>query len=138
VHLELGELFVSASQWDKAETEFRAEANMEPGDAEAAFLLGNALLQQGKVKEARRELERAVSLAPGMSDVLYALGKAASLDGDKAAAEKAWLAVLDVDKESPVAGQAHFSLAGVYRERGDLAKADAELKEFQRLQKTSR
>jgi hypothetical protein len=29
-------------------------------------------------------------------------------------------------------------LAGVYRERGDAAKADAEMKEFQRLQKASR
>jgi tetratricopeptide (TPR) repeat protein len=138
VHLELGELYSAESHWDKAEKEFRAEANLQPGDAEAAFRLGNALLQQGKVNPARRELERARGLAPGMADVLYALGKAASLDGDKAAAEKAWLAVLDIEKDGPLAGQAHFGLAGVYRERGDSAKADAEMKEFQRLQKAGR
>lgn len=138
VHLELGELYSAESQWDKAEKEFRAEANLQPGDAEAAFRLGNSLLQQGKVKEARRELERAGGLAPGMADVLYALGKAASLDGDKVAAEKAWLAVLDIEKDGPLAGQAHFGLAGVYRQRGDSAKADAEMKEFQRLQKAVR
>jgi protein O-GlcNAc transferase len=138
VHLELGELYSAESQWDKAEKEFRAEANLQPGDAEAAFRLGNALLQQGKVNQARRELERASGLAPGMADVLYALGKAASLDGDKVAAEKAWLAVLDIEKDGPLAGQAHFGLAGVYRQRGDSAKADAEMKEFQRLQKAGR
>ena len=138
VHLELAELYASASQWDKAEKEFRAEARLQPGDAEAAFRLGNALLQLGKVKEARHELERASGLAPGMADVLYTLGKAASLDGDKAAAEKAWLAVLEIQKDGPLAGQAHFGLAGVYRERGDSAKADAEMREFQRLQKAGR
>jgi tetratricopeptide (TPR) repeat protein len=138
VHVELGELYSAESQWDKAEKEFRAEVNLQPGDAESAFRLGNALLQQGKVNEARRELERASRLAPGMADVLYAIGKAASLDGDKAAAEKAWLAVLQIEKDGPVAGQAHFGLAGVYRERGDAAKADAEMKEFQRLQKAGR
>lgn len=137
VHLELGELYAAESQWDKAEKEFRAEANLQPGDAEAAFQLGNALLQQGKVKEARRELERA-GLAPGKADVLYALGKAASLDGDKMAAEKAWLAVLDIQKDGALAAQAHFGLAGVYRERGDSAKADREMKEYQRLQKAGR
>ena len=138
LHLELGELYVAESQWDKAEKEFRAEASLQPGDAEAAFRLGNALLQQGKVNEARRELERASGLAPGMADVLYALGKAASLDGDKAAAEKAWRALLEIEKDGPLAGQAHFGLAGVYRERGDAAKADAEMKEFQRLQRAGR
>ncbi|HEY2013472.1 MAG TPA: tetratricopeptide repeat protein [Bryobacteraceae bacterium] len=138
VHIELGELYAAGAQWDKAEKEFRAEANQQPGDAEATFRLGNALLQQGKVKEARRELARASQLAPGMADVLYALGKAASLDGDKAAAEKSWLAVLDIDKNGPLAGQAHFGLAGIYRASGDSAKADAEMKEYQRLQKAGR
>lgn len=138
VHIELGELYAANSQWDKAEKEFLAEATLQPGDAEAAFRLGNALLQQGKVKEARRELQRAGGLAPGMADVLYALGKAASLDGDPAAAEKAWLAVLDINKDTSLAGQAHFGLAGIYRARGDSAKADAEMKEFQRLQKAGR
>jgi tetratricopeptide (TPR) repeat protein len=138
VHIELGELYAANSQWDKAEKEFRAEAALQPGDGEAAFRLGNSLLQQGKVKDGRRELERASVLAPGMADVLYALGKAASLDGDHTAAEKAWLAVLNIDKDSPLAGQAHFGLAGIFRARGDSVRADSEMKEFRRLQKAGR
>jgi Flp pilus assembly protein TadD len=133
VHLELGELYAGVSQWGKAESEFRSEAKLQPGDAEAAFWLGNSLLQQGKVKEARPELARANELQPGNADTLYALGKAASLSGDKAAAEKAWLDVIGVDNNSALASQAHFGLASLYRERGDTAKADAEMREFQRL-----
>jgi len=138
LHLELGQVYAANSQWDKAEQEYRAEARMQPGDAEAAFRLGDALLQEGKVKDARHELERASTLAPGMADVLYAVGKAAALDGDQATAEKAWLAVLKIQKDGALAGQAHFGLAGVYRGRGEAAKADAEMKEFQRLQKAGR
>jgi tetratricopeptide (TPR) repeat protein len=133
VHLELGELYAGVSQWGKAETEFRSEAKLQPGDAEAAFRLGNSLLQQGKMKEARLELARANELQPGNADTLYALGKAASLSGDKAAAEKAWLDVIGIDNNSTLASQAHFGLASLYRERGDAAKADAEMREFQRL-----
>lgn len=138
IHLELGDLYVSVSQWGKAEAEFRAESQMQPGAPEPALKLGNALLQLGKAKEARKELEHAASLAPKRPDVLYLFGKAASLDGDKAAAEKAWLAALEADKDGPFAAQAHFGLAGVYRESGQREKAEAELKEFQRLQKPGR
>ena len=134
VHLELGDLYAANAQWDKAEAAYRAEGKLQPGDAEAAFRLGNALLQQGKVKEARAELERANRLGPAMVETLYALGKAASLEGDKAAAERAWLGVIDVEKESKYAAQAHFGLATLYRQGGNAAKADAEMKEFRRLQ----
>ncbi len=134
LHLGLGELYVAASQWDKAETEFRAESKLQPGDAESAFRLGDALLREGKIKEARAALDRAGRLGPDMPETLYSLGKAASLDGDKAAAEKAWLAVVAIEKEGPIAAQAHFGLANLYRSQGNNAKADAEMAEFRKLQ----
>jgi hypothetical protein len=65
---------------------------------------------------------------------LYLLGKASSLDDDNSAAEKAWLAVLELEKESPLSAQAHFGLSNLYRKTNS-AKAAEELKEFQRLQK---
>ena len=135
VHLELGELYAGVSQWSKAESEFRSESKLQPGDFEAAFSLGNSLLQQGKVKEARVELERANELQSGNADILYALGKACSLSGDKSAAEKNWLDVVRIDGTTEVAQKAHFGLASLYRERGDLLKADNEMKEVQRLRR---
>jgi tetratricopeptide (TPR) repeat protein len=134
LHLGLGELYVAASQWEKAEPEFRAETKLQPGDAEAAFRLGDTLLREGKIKEARVALERAGRLGPDMPETLYSLGKAASLDGDKAAAEKAWLAVAAAEKAGPIAAQAHFGLANLYRSQGNGAKAEAEMREFRRLQ----
>jgi tetratricopeptide (TPR) repeat protein len=134
VHLELGEVYAGAFKWDKAEEEFRAQAKLQPGNAEAAYRLGAALLEQGKAHEARAELLRADKLMPDMPETLYSLGKAASLEGDAGAAEKEWTKLLAIEKESSLAAQAHFALAGLYRKQGKTAAAKHEIEEFQRLQ----
>jgi tetratricopeptide (TPR) repeat protein len=137
VHLELGEVYAGAFQWAEAEQEFRAQAKLQPGNAEAAYRLGTALLEQGKAHEARAELKRADELMPDMPETLYSLGKAASLEGDTAAAEKDWTKLLAIEKESPLAAQAHFGLAGLYRKQGKTAAAQQEMQEFERLQPSS-
>jgi tetratricopeptide (TPR) repeat protein len=134
VHLELGEVYAGAFQWPKAEEEFRAQAKLQPGNAEALYRLGAALLEQGKIHEARVELVRADKLLPDMPETLYSLGKAASLEGDAAVAEKEWTKLLSFEKESSLAAQAHFGLAGLYRKQGKSAAAQREMQEFQRLQ----
>jgi tetratricopeptide (TPR) repeat protein len=133
-HLALGEVYAGAFQWPKAEEEFRIQAKLQPGNAEAAYRLGQALLEQGKVHEARAELVRADRLLPDMPETLYLLGKADSLEGDNAAAEKAWSRLLSIEKETPLAAQAHFGLAGIYRKQGKTADAQREMQEFQKLQ----
>src|SRR4051794_3625188 len=135
LHLELGFVYAGAAQWAKAEEEFRAEAKVQPGNAEASYHLGAALLQQAKAREARAELERADRLKPDMPETLYSLGKAASLDGDAVLAEKAWLRVSEIEKQTPLAAQAHFGLAGLYRKQGKAAEARSEMEEFRKLQK---
>ena len=137
VHMELGEVYAGAFQWAKAEQEFRAQAKLQPGNAEAEYRLGMALLEQGKATEARKELLQSDHLLPDMPETLYAMGKAASLEGDNAAAEKTWTKLLSVEKESPLAAQAHFGLAGLYRKQGKTAQAQHEMQEFQRLQNAS-
>jgi tetratricopeptide (TPR) repeat protein len=134
LHLELGLVYAGSSQWAKAEEEFRAQTRMQPGSAEAAYRLGSALLQQGKAAEARTELERSNRLLPDMPETLYSLGKAAALAGDSAAAEKAWTRLLSIEKQSALAAQTHFALAGLYRKQGKTAEAEHETQEFQKLQ----
>jgi tetratricopeptide (TPR) repeat protein len=134
LHLELGEVYAGAFQWPKAEAEFRTQTKLQPGNAEAAYRLGTALLEQGKAREARVELARADTLLPDMPETLYSLGKAASLDGDAATAEKEWTKLLSIEKDSSLAAQAHFALAGLYRKQGKTAAVQHEMQEFQRLQ----
>jgi Tfp pilus assembly protein PilF len=136
LHLELGLVYAGAFQWAKAEEAFRAETKLQPGNAEAAYRLGNALLQQGKVPEARAELVRADKLQPEMPETLYSLGKAASLAGDNASAEKAWTKVVEIEKQSDLAAQAHFALAGLYRKLGKMEDAEREMSEFKKLKNT--
>ena len=133
-HLALGEVYAGAFQWPKAEEQFRLQVKLQPGNAEAAYRLGEALLEQGKAHEARAELLRADHLLPDMPEVLYSLGKAASLEGDAPAAEKAWTRLLSIEKQSSLAAQAHFGLAGIYRKQGKTAEAKREMQEFESLQ----
>src|ERR1700728_4891918 len=137
VHMALGEVYAGAFQWPKAEEEFRLQVKLQPGNAEAAYRLGNALLEQGKAHEARAELLRSDRLLPDMPETLYALGKAASLEGDAAAAEKSWTKLLSIEKQTPLAAQAHFGLAGIYRKQGKTAEAKHEMQEFEALQNTA-
>ncbi len=134
IHLALGQVYANAQQWMNAEKEFRAEAVLQPGDAETAYLLGNSLLQQGKIKEAIAELSRADRLRPEMPETLYALGKGQSLDGKAAEAESAWKKVISIEKSSPLAAQAHFGLAALYRKQGKGTEAAQEMQEYQRIQ----
>jgi tetratricopeptide (TPR) repeat protein len=133
VHLELGQVYSASSRWPQAEEEFRAETKLRPGNAEAAYRLGDALLQQGRAREARQELQRSNQLQPDMPETLYSLGKAASLDGDTAAAEKAWSKLLTIENETSLAAQTHFALAGLYRKQGKVAEAGREMQAFQKL-----
>jgi len=137
VHLELGLVYATASQWPQAEEAFRAETKLQPGLAEAAYRLGNAMLQQGKVREARVELTRSDKLLPEMPETLYSLGKAASLEGDPVSAEKDWKKVIELEKATSLAGQAHFALAALYRKQGKAQEAAHEMQEFKKLQNTA-
>jgi tetratricopeptide (TPR) repeat protein len=134
LHLELGEVYAASSQWAKADDQFLAETRLQPGNAEAAFRLGDARLQEGKVKEALQELERSDLLRPDMSDTLYSLGKAAVLAGDAETAQRALTKVVALEKESSLAAQAHYALAGLYRKQGKDQEADGEMQKFHQLQ----
>jgi tetratricopeptide (TPR) repeat protein len=136
LHLALGQVYANSAQWPRAEEQFLAEAKLQPGNAEAAYRLGSALLQQGKAQEAFAQLKRSNDLKPDMPETLYSLGKAASLSADVATAEKSWVHLLELEKETSLAAQAHFGLAGLYRKQGKTDRAQHEMQEFQKLQGT--
>jgi len=134
LHLELGELYARAQDWNKAEEQFRLETELQPGSAEAYYRLGEALLQLGKFGEARAALVHSDQLKQDMPETLYMLGKAAAAGGDNAFAQKCWTHVLKLENDTPLAAQAHFGLAGIYRKLGKTADADREMEQFRKLQ----
>ena len=134
LHLQLGELYARAQQWDKAEEQFRLETGIQPGSAEAFYRLGESLLQLGKFHEAREALVRSDQLREDMPETLYQLGKAAAMDGDDTMAQKSWQHLLSLEKDTPLAAQAHFGLSGIYRKQGKPADAEREMEEFRKLQ----
>jgi len=133
LHLELGQIYAATSDWEKAEQQFRVESKLQPGNPEAAYRLGDALLQQGKMKEAVIELQSSNELRPDMPETLYALGKAEA-SGDTTAAEQALNRVVELEKNTPLAAQALFTLAAIHRKQGKLDQAERETAEFRRLQ----
>ena len=133
LRLELGQVYAAGSEWEKAEEQFRGEAELQPGSAEAAYRLGNALMQQGKMKEAVVELQRSDSLRPNMSETLYALGRAAAVVNPNAA-EYALARVIELEKDTSLAGQAYLALAGIHRKEGKTEQAAREMQEYTRIQ----
>jgi tetratricopeptide (TPR) repeat protein len=133
LRLELGQVYAAGSEWEKAGEQFRGEAELQPGSAEAAYRLGNALMQQGKMKEAVVELQRSDSLRPNMSETLYALGRAAAVVNPNAA-EYALARVIELEKDTSLAGQAYLALAGIHRKEGKTEQAAREMQEYTRIQ----
>lgn len=134
LHLQLGEVYARAQQWDKAEEQFRLETELQPGSPEAFYRLGEARLQLGKSHEAREALVRSDQLREDMPETLYQTGKAAAMDGDDTAAQKSWEHLLSLEQDTPLAAQAHFGLAGIYRKQGRSADAAREMEQFRKLQ----
>jgi tetratricopeptide (TPR) repeat protein len=134
LHLEFGELYARAQQWDKAAEQFQLETETQPGSPEAFYRLGEALVQLGKFHEAGEALAHSDQLKQDMPETLYMLGKAAAMDGDEDLAQKSWVHLLREEKDTDLAAQAHFGLAGIYRKQGKSADADREMEEFHKLQ----
>jgi tetratricopeptide (TPR) repeat protein len=133
LRLELGQIYASNSDWPKAEELFRQETQLQPGSAEAAFRSGDALMQQGKMREALSELQRSDKLRPDMPETLYDLGKSA-MNLNPSESEYALLRVTQLEQDGTLAAQAYQALATLHRKEGKSDLAAKEMKEFQRIQ----
>jgi tetratricopeptide (TPR) repeat protein len=131
--VELGQIYAANSEWQKAETQFRKEVKSQPGSAEAAYRLGDTLLQEGKMRGAVEQLSRSDRLRPDMSDTLHALGGAAALS-DPALAERSLNRVVELEKDTPLAARTHLVLAEIHRKQGKTEQAAREMQEHRRMQ----
>jgi hypothetical protein len=55
------------------------------------------------------------------------------LENDPPAAEKSWLKLLSIEKDTDLAAQTHFALAALYRKQGKATEAQDQMQAFQKL-----
>lgn len=95
------------------------------GDYPKAYtLLGTALNEQKKWKEAQAALEKAVQLDPKATEALFQLGAALNQQKDYAGAQKAFAKGLELKPDAPTAPMAHYELARAYMGLGQWQNAE--------------
>jgi hypothetical protein len=85
------------------------------------------------MKEATDELKRSDLLRPGMPETLCALGRAAAIS-DPEVAEHALERVIELEKDTPLAGQAYLALAQIHRRQGKTEQAARDMQNYRRIQ----
>lgn len=127
----LGAVYTRLGEYDRAVETLRQALAFNPSDPEIYAGLGDALLYDGQVNEARTALETAASLDPRLSSHdLFNLGATYFLLGDQARAAQVY--------ERTVARQdanafIHAMLAAIYADAGRKEEARREIAEVRRL-----
>ncbi|MGB6686930.1 MAG: tetratricopeptide repeat protein [Terracidiphilus sp.] len=115
---------------DKATDAFQRAIAIDPDYEEARVSYAAALLDQGGLDEAVRQLNAALERQPNDGSALYLLSQAYAREGEysqgKAAALRAVEAV-------PGNGEGHFWLAECERHLNEAAEAEAEYRQYLRL-----
>lgn len=126
----LGAVYTRLGEYDRAVETLREALKLNPSDPEIYAGLGDALLYDGQVEQARTALETAASLDPRLSSHdLFNLGATYFLLGDHARAAQVY--------ERTVARQdgnafIHAMLAAIYAEAGRKEEARREIIEVRR------
>lgn len=134
LHLQLGQAILAESRTEenrqKAAKEFRTELEINPGDAEAAYQLGEISYEWSDWDEAKRWLLKAVELRPKFAEAHAALGRVLAEQGNQASAiQNLEMAVA----EAPDNAMAHYHLAQLYKKAGRTNDADREFDSFRKL-----
>lgn len=136
VHYQLGDLYWSHSDWDKASAEFQMEKKVDPRDCLVDWKLGDILMRKGVEAEQALDLEnKALAACPALSDahedharLLLRLHRDAEAIPELKALEQA-------DPKKP---STHFLLAQAYRTTGKSVEAKHELTTFSELEAKAR
>ena len=121
----------AAGSEDDALDEFQKELQTDPSNALAAYEAGEILRKRSRLDAARKFFEQAVAHRPDFGLGRIALGRVLHELEDPKKARGHLEAAVRLAPENEVA---RYRLALVYRAMGDLAGAQREMQEFQRLQ----
>ncbi|MCC6751597.1 MAG: dynamin family protein [Deltaproteobacteria bacterium] len=126
--LEAGQAALGAGELARAEELLRQVVAQAPEHPRGAFLLGLALLRQGRFAEARVALEAARALRPDEGEVLAALALAQRGLGEDEAALKTARQALSGRLEEGLLADLYALRGEVFLARGELDRAVRELR----------
>jgi tetratricopeptide (TPR) repeat protein len=115
---------------EKASAAFQRAIAIDPDYEEARVSYAAALLDQGALDEAVRQLNAALQQKPDDGTALYLLSQAYAREGDFAHGKAA---ALNAVKAAPGNGEAHFWLAECERHLNEAAAAEVEYRQYLQL-----
>jgi tetratricopeptide (TPR) repeat protein len=124
-HLQRGERYFDAGQYDKASVEFRNALQIDPRSAKARYLNGEAAERRGELREALGSYQAAIELDPDYSAARAAVGRVLVFGG---AADRALTVIAPGLTRHPDEPQLLTARGAARAQLGDLngAIADAE------------
>ncbi|MDP9038257.1 MAG: tetratricopeptide repeat protein [Acidobacteriota bacterium] len=120
--IDLGNVYLSARAWDRAENEAKTVLATNPNYADAYALLAGVAQGRGNTAAAIENINRALAIDPNKSNyhTASALLKAGT-PGNEVAAEEELRKAASLDAKSPTP---HVVLAGLLERKGDVAGAE--------------
>jgi len=122
----LGHLYRVRADSPRSTAAFARALNVAPDDVATLLWLGTSYLDQGRTADAEAALNKALALQPTLTPALVGLGQIALGRKDYSRAIDAFQRAL---ARQPRASSIHYPLALAYRGMGDLASAEAHLKQ---------
>ena len=135
VHFGLGYLYWEQRRYDRASIEFHREIEAGGSVAKSQAYLGDIALRQGNRGRARTLLLEAVRLYPKYRLAHYDLGVLAAQQKEYDQATSEFQQAIDLD---PKRADAHYRLAEVFRAQGKVERVQAELKNVEQIQESTR
>ena len=132
-HMHMGDAYWYMGKWESAQTEFKAELEIDPNSCIARWKLGNAMLENNDPSDAAlSQLNKTVERCPALMQARVDRARALiRLDKQPEALPD----LLMAEKDSPKEPTIHFLLAAVYRAQGNAASAKEEMTTYGRLQR---
>ena len=134
VRSALGDLYVSASDYESAEKAYGEELQLNPVSAVVNYRYGVVLEQLGRSPEAVPYLQKALASDPALGEAYFHLGRAYFDQGDLKKAEAAWLNALNQKLPPQMEVSLHLQLSQLYRKTDRPETAEKHLREFKKLQ----
>ncbi|MEY2494306.1 MAG: hypothetical protein QOJ45_798 [Verrucomicrobiota bacterium] len=139
LHYELGQAILAmaptAENRESAAKEFRAELEINPGDPDSNFKLGEIAYARSDLNKATELYLRAIELRPSFGEAEIGLGKVLADSGDETNAISHLESGIRLRPEDKAA---HYRLARLYRGKGRTSDADRELAAFKQLSSRER